>query len=147
MLHRNHDEQEIEDGTQRKDEEASAVLGGDDYTVWAGGKRDEKSAGQHHVSADHPNEMEDVISSEECEEGDYIPDDLEWKTEESSDYSSVEEGSEGDGEEVMGRESEDEEQLVWKKEKETGSAIIKSRKRLPKHLDDGDVSLYQARIR
>ena len=104
-------------------------------------------AGHLYVTSDHTSEMEDIPSAEEGEEEDYVPDGLEWSAEESSDYSSVEEGSEGGEEEAMEKEIEGEESLVWKEGRETGVTRVRPRKRLPKHLDDGDISLYQTRIR
>ena len=111
------------------------------------------SAEELHADTDHICDMEDTPSTEEGEgegegeeegeEEEYAPDGLDWSAEQSSDYSSAEDGSEGSEE----KESEGEEKLVWKGGKEAGGMKIRQRKRLPKYLDDGDVSLYQARIR
>ena len=102
-----------------------------------------------HANTDLICDLEDTSSTEEGEgegeeeeEEEYAPDGLDWSPEQSSDYSSAEDGSEGS---EGGSEGED--KLVWKEEKETGGMKIRQRKRLPKYLDDGDVSLYHARIR
>ena len=106
------------------------------------------SAEELHANTDHICDMEDTPSTEEGEgegeeeEEEYTPDGLDWSAEQSSDYSSAEDGSEGS---EGGSEGED--KLVWKEGKETGGMKFRQRKRLPKYLDDGDISLYQARIR
>ena len=93
-------------------------------------------------------EGEDMASAEEEEgEEDYVPDGLDWSAEESSDYSSVDEEDEGSEGEAMEEESEGERRLAGKEKNTTSVMKGRPRKRLPKHLDDGDVSLYQARVR